>query len=1000
MSNITNLFSNLNDLVKPKSVTDSASDYTINNAKPTSLSLKQGNKFYKKMKGHLNENNKIEGFQTNSLTKQTMDLLQKTNISQNNHDITQNLNSDYNSTLTQYEDLLSTINSETTDYVNRVNPNNPYLSKVIKLQSGELFYVTNKGIAKYITSPDVYNNMIGQNGFPTKDQTVSVPISWDNSYQSPGAIMPTKPSLMTGTPIQDGQSVGNEGTNVYVNTMLNNPQSSYIGCYNNMPPSTEVMIVPKMNSSNNVNGYISKASSIYKNDNSYAGPWNAFNQDKNTWWHTYTQSANNLYDTTSGKYTGTTQISFNNTSGTQITVKGEWLSLTAPSPFPLTRYEIQGRQDCCGTPNGRDPNTWYILGLNNGLWYQVDYQTGISFNFKLLSFNVSNPTPYSAYMIIVLVAGDNKSSSGNRSCVQISQWNLYTSSNYTSNPSQAMTNVGAMNYDQCQNYSLNTGSKYFALQGVDSNGIGNCMVSNDLAGSQIYGIALNYKQIMVWSSNSVGTTMVFNNGSISVLNSSGAAVYATPNNTTQPSTYIGCYGDKSTRAMTGWYDFTQKYTNATCQQAAASKGMQYFGLQNSTSGTNAQCFTSNNLSQTQQYGVASNCTKISDGSISGGGWSNAVYNTTTPTMGYFLILQDDGNMCIYLGSSPDDKQGLVWQSSTNGKQQQPNPNFAASKGKYGKNWVSNGSTFAQGDFIGSTNGQIYLIMQSDGNLVLYTTSISSKCANVGGKNTGAQDTNALYELKDIGISSNMSLLAYIDQDSQLHSYPNTNAQYTNTYKTMVGTDSTGNDISGAAYGNATVDQCKTSCNNNPDCAGFSFSNNTCYPKTSSMYPNDDIQMNSSSDLYLRNKTPLTPPIGVSNATNNIDTVMYQNYINGGELSDSYGIANANATTAQKQQLQDLQTKLNSLSNQMNNLTNQYDTNTQDLQKQSLTNAQGLDNYIRDIKTTNKKIVAIDANVDNIMKESDIIVLQKNYDYLFWSIIAVTTVIISMNIIKK
>ena len=1000
MSNITNLFSNLNDLVKPKSVTDSASDYTINNAKPTSLSLKQGNKFYKKMKGHLNENNKIEGFQTNSLTKQTMDLLQKTNISQNNHDMTQTLNSDYNSTLTQYEDLLSTINSETTDYVNRVNPNNPYLSKVIKLQSGELFYVTNKGIAKYITSPDVYNNMIGQNGFPTKDQTVSVPISWDNSYQSPGAIMPTKPSLMTGTPIQDGQSVGNEGTNVYVNTMLNNPQSSYIGCYNNMPPSTEVMIVPKMNSSNNVNGYISKASSIYKNDNSYAGPWNAFNQDKNTWWHTYTQSANNLYDTTSGKYTGTTQISFNNTSGTQITVKGEWLSLTAPSPFPLTRYEIQGRQDCCGTPNGRDPNTWYILGLNNGLWYQVDYQTGISFNFKLLSFNVSNPTPYSAYMIIVLVAGDNKSSSGNRSCVQISQWNLYTSSNYTSNPSQAMTNVGAMNYDQCQNYSLNTGSKYFALQGVDSNGNGNCMVSNDLAGSQIYGIALNYKQIMVWSSNSVGTTMVFNNGSISVLNSSGAAVYATPNNTTQPSTYIGCYGDKSTRAMTGWYDFTQKYTNATCQQAAASKGMQYFGLQNSTSGTNAQCFTSNNLSQTQQYGVASNCTKISDGSISGGGWSNAVYNTTTPTMGYFLILQDDGNMCIYLGSSPDDKQGLVWQSSTNGKQQQPNPNFAASKGKYGKNWVSNGSTVAQGDFIGSTNGQIYLIMQSDGNLVLYTSSISSKCANVGGKNTGAQDTNALYELKDIGISSNMSLLAYIDQDSQLHSYPNTNAQYTNTYKTMVGTDSTGNDISGAAYGNATVDQCKTSCNNNPDCAGFSFSNNTCYPKTSSMYPNDDIQMNSSSDLYLRNKIPLTPPIGVSNATNNIDTVMYQNYINGGELSDSYGIANANATTAQKQQLQDLQTKLNSLSNQMNNLTNQYDTNTQDLQKQSLTNAQGLDNYIRDIKTTNKKIVAIDANVDNIMKESDIIVLQKNYDYLFWSIIAVTTVIISMNIIKK
>ena len=70
-----------------------------------------------------------------------------------------------------------------------------------------------------------------------------------------------------------------------------------------------------------------------------------------------------------------------------------------------------------------------------------------------------------------------------------------------------------------------------------------------------------------------------------------------------------------------------------------------------------------------------------------------------------------------------------------------------------QNWVSNGSTFAQGDFIGSTNGQTYLIMQSDGNLVLYTSTTSSKCGNVGGKNTGAQDTNALYQLKNIGVIS-------------------------------------------------------------------------------------------------------------------------------------------------------------------------------------------------------------------------------------------------------
>jgi hypothetical protein len=63
---------------------------------------------------------------------------------------------------------------------------------------------------------------------------------------------------------------------------------------------------------------------------------------------------------------------------------------------------------------------------------------------------------------------------------------------------------------------------------------------------------------------------------------------------------------------------------------------------------------------------------------------------------------------------------------TNGKQMQPNPYYAADKGKYGKNWMSSGSTLAIGEFIGSTNGDIALIMQSDGNLVLYTFTLYGK----------------------------------------------------------------------------------------------------------------------------------------------------------------------------------------------------------------------------------------------------------------------------------
>ncbi len=58
MSNIANLFSNLNDLVKPKSVTDGASDYTKNDSKQISLSLNQGNKLNKYQKKNYRQTKK------------------------------------------------------------------------------------------------------------------------------------------------------------------------------------------------------------------------------------------------------------------------------------------------------------------------------------------------------------------------------------------------------------------------------------------------------------------------------------------------------------------------------------------------------------------------------------------------------------------------------------------------------------------------------------------------------------------------------------------------------------------------------------------------------------------------------------------------------------------------------------------------------------------------------------------------------------------------------
>ena len=40
---------------------------------------------------------------------------------------------------------------------------------------------------------------------------------------------------------------------------------------------------------------------------------------------------------------------------------------------------------------------------------------------------------------------------------------------------------------------------------------------------------------------------------------------------------------------------------------------------------------------------------------------------------------------------------------------------------------------------------------------------------------------------------------------------------------------------------------------------------------------------------------------------------------------------------------------------------------------------------------------LNNNLDKILEDSDIVVLQKNYDYLFWTILAAGSVVVAMNI---
>jgi hypothetical protein len=339
---------------------------------------------------------------------------------------------------------------------------------------------------------------------------------------------------------------------------------------------------------------------------------------------------------------------------------------------------------------------------------------------------------------------------------------------------------------------------------------------------------------------------------------------------------------------------------------------------------------------------------------------------------------------------------------TNGKQQKPNPQYAASKGKYGKNYITSGATLAVGDFVGSNDGSIYLIMQGDGNLVLYTSQNVINCSKMVDNNTGGGiGANALYDLGKTGFPSNVGKIGFVDDDGNLSEYPSSMKGMSTNYSKFSNSDSGGNDL--GAIPNSNLDSCKTACNNNNNCAGFVFDNrnNVCYPKNSSMYPKGGKSPLDNVDLYVRQPSVITFP-GSGKTTSNVDSIQWQNYKSTGKPVSSTTFGNSGVlNSAQRQVLDQLTGRLNLLASQITAKTNNLLSKNINVNNQLSSNKTNFTNSANDFNA----ITSLDQsahlnNINGIVKDSDIVVLQENSRYLVWSILAVGVVSLSLNILKK
>jgi hypothetical protein len=382
---------------------------------------------------------------------------------------------------------------------------------------------------------------------------------------------------------------------------------------------------------------------------------------------------------------------------------------------------------------------------------------------------------------------------------------------------------------------------------------------------------------------------------------------------------------------------------------------------------------------------------------------------------FFMALQSDGNFCVYKGT-PSDNKGGVWCTMTNGKQENPNSDWTASNGKFGKPYLLSGQTLATDEWIGSDDGSLKLIMQSDGNLVLYTSIVKPGCSKdaKSGKTYGNTNINAVYKMDNIGYQNNLGNIGYVDKDAILHQYPSKMLGYSTEYAIYDNFDSGGNDIIQMKTNG--IDGCKTECNKNDQCAGFVFEkgSNICYLKNSGMYPKSLRQTNNKLSLAVRKPSVINSNINMTE----IDSIRYENYQKGDNATSAIQYNEPVINDDLRIQLEQNQAKQTNISTQIADKMTQMYAQDQNLpQKMNMTN----DEFKNQIKKYNSVNISVSKllntnnpnpnvmegmqnlnihDINGMLLDSDMRILQENYGYIFWSILAVGLLTVTMNVMKK
>jgi hypothetical protein len=425
-------------------------------------------------------------------------------------------------------------------------------------------------------------------------------------------------------------------------------------------------------------------------------------------------------------------------------------------------------------------------------------------------------------------------------------------------------------------------------------------------------------------------------------------------------------------------------------------------------------------------------------SLGENGFSVNCWDTYNEYPSFSLNLSDDGNITIinnkkpseilYTNSNPISTQpdtAIIGISGTI-KEMRPwaeRPDWVASSVNGGgalTSYSMGAKTLTTGQYISSPTGKCRLIFNktagSQGTLVLEYSIYNVSQTLASGTSGTDKDNNLIgnsnnysqYFLTKVDNPDVKGNVAYIDINNGLHKYPDSMLAFDNTYMDMPGF--TPSSIGNPASAGTTEPLCKTECNSDPTCAGYTYMNGVCKKYIESqIYPKGDrILFDGAAADAVLNKTYIrNKKISDSNSShyscnkvvNNVNSSVYSSYPATNDMTKDQKCAlglildpqmptlNAKSAAAVtsggtiKKAINGIYTNQNTLKNTINTKTTEIETG---LAKQDAVKRK-IDKYEESNNTSTATVT-----------DTELLLVSDNYKYVLWSIV---TVLVGIGAIK-